>query len=274
VSAEKPAWSATVAQIEAMLFDAFPRAWAEPWDRPGLLVGDPRAAVTRVALALDPTPQAVRAAAREGCQVLVTHHPCHLDPPPAVLPPDAAPTTASGSVWEAVRAGVALVGMHTNLDRAPQAAARLPRLLGLEPDRVGVEQGRRPGTGALGSTAPLPPGTTVDGLALLCREAFGRVAQVYGDGRAALGRAAFFTGSLGTGGADALAAGADAVVCGECGYHRALDLVGRGCAVIILGHDASENPLVPLLGSALGERGVPGSCLSTVTVADAWHSLG
>ena len=263
----------TIGEVEEALFAAFPRAWAEGWDRVGLAVGDPDAPVARVALALDATPSSVRAAQAAGADVLVTHHPVCLEMLTSIRPDSCGAPLASATIWEAATCGVALVAMHTNLDRSPRATARLPRMLGLEPLVCGIELGRGAGSGALGSVAELACCTSLDALALHCRATFGRVAQVFGVGEAPVRRAAFFTGSLGGNGADALAADADVVVCGECGYHRALDLVARGCQVIILGHDTSELPLVDVLTDRLEEAGFARDALVRVDGAPVWHSL-
>ena len=63
-----------------------PAADAEDWDRTGMTVGDPARLVEKVAVALDPTPEAVREAAARGANVLVTHHPAYLEAPEAFGP--------------------------------------------------------------------------------------------------------------------------------------------------------------------------------------------
>ena len=262
-----------VRAIERELFERFPAAWAESWDRIGLSVGDPDAPVDAVALALDATPDAIAQAAAAGAQVLVTHHPVYLSAPQTVAPASSGAPLASAALWAAVQSGVALIAMHTNLDRSVLATGRLPQMLGLEA-ACGIERGRRAGMGALGSVANLPKAMELDDLARQCRSVFGRVAQVYGRPQTPVHRVAFFTGSLGDSGTDALAAGADAVVCGECGYHRALDLVTQGCAVIILGHDASEQPLVDVLKESLIDAGVSPTRLVRVDEARAWYEPG
>ncbi len=64
---------ALVGELVSALNRMFPPADAEPWDRTGLLVGDPSAKIEGVACALDPTVSAVREAAQLGANVLVTH---------------------------------------------------------------------------------------------------------------------------------------------------------------------------------------------------------
>lgn len=121
--------SVRVSDIVAVLAQHYPPEWAEDWDRIGLLAGDPDGEVRGVALALDPTRSAIAEAQTLGANVLVTHHPAYLSAPEPLVP---GPGTA-GVVYSAVRAGVALVNAHTNLDRAPRAGRILGDMLGLEP---------------------------------------------------------------------------------------------------------------------------------------------
>jgi len=124
--------SVTVGDIERTLFERFPAEWAEPWDRVGLLAGDPGRAVTRVLVSLDPTLGCIQRALDAGANVLVTHHPVTLAPVERLL----AGPGPSGVLFAAVDAGIALIAAHTNLDRAPQGAEALPALLGLSPEGV------------------------------------------------------------------------------------------------------------------------------------------
>lgn len=130
--------SPRVSDLLAHLDDRIPFAWAEEWDRVGMLVGDPEAAVGRILVSLDPTVAALQRAIGLGAGVLLTHHPAFLDPPASFT------ATGPGRVaFLAARAGVALVACHTNLDRAPEGAEALPALLGT-PSRVPIEQGSAP----------------------------------------------------------------------------------------------------------------------------------
>ncbi len=119
----------TVSDLVAALERRFPAAWAEPWDRVGLLVGDADVPLERVYVTLDATRQALAAAAEAGANVLLTHHPAFLTAPETVTPgsPGGAIALAAAS------AGVALACAHTNLDRAPEGASALARALGLDP---------------------------------------------------------------------------------------------------------------------------------------------
>jgi putative NIF3 family GTP cyclohydrolase 1 type 2 len=131
----------TVADVERTVAEAFPPAWAEEWDRVGLLAGDPAREVTGVTLALDPTRAAVEATVAAGGNVLLTHHPAFLKTPNWLTPGRG----SAGVVFSALESGVALVNAHTNLDRAPRAGMLLPEALGLAPVRP-IERALQPMT--------------------------------------------------------------------------------------------------------------------------------
>lgn len=261
----------TVRALTDALFSLFPAAWAEPWDHVGLSVGNPDASVRGVAVALDVSAASVDAAAERGANVLLTHHPVCLDLPPTIAPASAQVGFAPAAIWEAVKRDVAVISMHTNLDRSPRAALLMPQMLGLEA-KAGIERDRTPSQGSLGALANLSQPWTLAHLAKACTEAFGRVAQVYGDNPGArLDRIAFCSGSMGgTSCEDVAAAQADAAVCGECGYHRALDLVARSCSVVVLGHDASELPHRQALIQAAVECGISRSLVFLIDEAPVW----
>ena len=118
---------ATVGALAAAIADAFPHQWAEPWDRVGLLAGDPAAPAGPVLVALDPTLAILAAARAAGARTLLTHHPAYLETPSPV--PGFGP---AGVVFAALAAGISLVAAHTNLDRSPEGGDALALALGLD----------------------------------------------------------------------------------------------------------------------------------------------
>lgn len=271
----------TVRDLERELFERFPRSHAEEWDHCGLSVGDPSAHVGSVALALDPDAATVRAAAEAGCDALVTHHPVFLDPPELFGPSDAFAPDAGSAVFEAARQGVALLNYHTCLDRALCAQQRLPELLGLEYlhplegwSALAPQAHPQPGDPAYGAVCEAGEGVTLDALARRCADALGgRCPRVWGDGGREVHRVATCTGSISSLADDALAGGLDAVIVGEVRYHAAVDLSGRGLAVIELGHDVSELPLVDCLERALLDAGLPAERIVNLNRPPHWHSV-
>lgn len=115
-----------VSDVARALDERFPSWWAEPWDRVGLVVGDPASPATRAFVCLDADISAVREASRHGCDLLVTHHPPFLGDLSAVIASD----PAGRVVVESCRLGVAIVSLHTNLDRAPEGWRALAEACG------------------------------------------------------------------------------------------------------------------------------------------------
>lgn len=267
----RPSVTLTIGSLERLLLADFPRADAESWDRMGLLVGDANQLVKGVAVALDPTVDAINAAADLGASVLVTHHPAYLQPPVAFAPASSVAVSPGAGVWRAIEAGVALMNFHTALDVSPRAQRVLPKMLGLAFKRVvcPLPNSVEKGYGQLcdfGDQEPL----TLEQLAARCTAVFGRAPRVWGDFSRTMESVVTCTGSLGDVGKAALAKGADCVVCGEARYHEALDLSQAGLCVIELGHDASEQPLTSVLSSAVSAAGVPRESITILEPTSTW----
>ena len=254
----KPAKPLTVGALELALLAQFPREDAEEWDRTGLLAGDPAALVTGVAVALDVTHEAIRAASRAGANVLLTHHPAFIDPPAAFSPSHAVASTPGVNVYDAIREGVALMNFHTALDVSPAATKILAGMLGIEFERILIpvdERGKK-GYGQLCHVRPADAPFRLQHLAARCTSVFGRVPRVWGDGSAVVERIVIANGSAGDVASAALAAKADCLVCGEVKYHVALDAAQAGLCIVELGHDVSELPLCAVLAQAAIDAGV------------------
>jgi len=337
----------TVGDIVDAIGASAPWHWAADWDQVGLLAGDTDAAAKRVLVTLDPSAQTVIRAAAQGFDVIVSHHPVFLEPPRRLVGGMGGP---GGVVSTALRAGISLIAAHTNLDRHPDAAANLARMLGFTPGpvleqasmsrsvvvayvpmeaadmvrdamseagagtvgaytgcsfshegegRFTAGQGSHPARGARGANnideirieMSCPAAITsrvlnaardahpyetpvvlahdiqiarVDcglgcvcaveptDLAALSTHVAGRAKvapRVWGDAKRRVSRVAIATGSAGSLIGDALAANADVLIGGEVRYHDAMDASDAGLSIIELGHDVSEWPLVPLLGS-------------------------
>ncbi len=107
--------SATLQEIVKLLNAQYPAAWAAPGDRTGFQVGRPDSPVTTVLVALEASPAVVREAQGLGAQLLLTHHPLIYQPLAEVREDQ-----PGGELLSAlIRAGIASVSCHTNLDVAP-----------------------------------------------------------------------------------------------------------------------------------------------------------
>lgn len=102
------------ADIVGIINKIAPAALAETWDNPGLQIGDPSAAVTRVMVALDPTPDVIDSALKASCQLLVTHHPLIFKPLNSI----STANPLGASIHKAIKGGLSIVSLHTNYDIA------------------------------------------------------------------------------------------------------------------------------------------------------------
>jgi dinuclear metal center YbgI/SA1388 family protein len=101
-----------LAEIVDRLESWYDPRWAEPWDKVGLVCGDPVQEVRKVLFAVDPTLAVAEEAVEYGADLLVVHHPLLLTPVSSV-----AATSAKGRVLHRlIREGVALYTAHTSAD--------------------------------------------------------------------------------------------------------------------------------------------------------------
>ena len=110
-----------------------PLAWQESYDNAGLIVGRPDDEVHRALLAVDVTDEVMAEAEREGCDMVITHHPIVFH----ALKRFNSADQVQRCVERAIRGGIALYACHTNLDSAPGGMSwRLAEMLGVGDLRV------------------------------------------------------------------------------------------------------------------------------------------
>lgn len=110
-----------------------PLSLQEPYDNAGLIVGRPGDEVGKALLAVDVTDAVLDEAQREGCDLVITHHPIVFHPLRRFNSAD----YVQRAVERSIRSGIALYACHTNLDSAPGGMSwRLARLLGVEGSEV------------------------------------------------------------------------------------------------------------------------------------------
>ncbi len=237
-----------------MLDAWYPPAWAESWDRVGLVLGYPDQRVRRVLLAVDVTPAVAAQATATGAELIVAHHPLLLRGVSSV-----APTSHKGRiVHELIRAGVALFAAHTNADVAnPGVSDALAARLGLtelRPLRAagGAAAGEGRGFGRIGVLpAPL---SLPDFTALAVRALPATDSGVRSAGPdAALVRTVAVCGGAGEEFlADATAAGVDAYLTADLRHHPASEhLADGGPALVDAAHWATERPWLDTVAARL-----------------------
>lgn len=230
--------------------EAAPFRLAQEWDNVGLMVGGLDAEVGRVAVALDPVPQAVVAASERGCQALLCHHPLLFQP---IRKLDLGSGTGR-VIEEAITRGVAILAAHTNWDCAPWGVnVTLARLLGLEDVEL-----LDPETG-LGAKGVLPRALSMEEALARARAAWGldrldHYAPSGSQGRA-VSRVALCGGSGGSLWPMALAWEADLYVTADMRYHELMDATGAGLDVAVADHGDMERASLPELATRIGAAG-------------------
>lgn len=249
----------SVAAVVAHLDRRYPPAWAEQWDRVGLVLGEPDAPVRRVLCVVDCVPETVAEALAVRADLIVAHHPLLLRGVSSV-----APTTYKGRiVHDLIRAGVALYTAHTNADVAnPGVSDALAARLGLRelralrpaaPDSPAAGQGR--GIGRIGR---LPAAMTLAELAAYAGKSLPPTAwgvRAAGDPARRVETVAVSGGSGDGFLADAAAAGVDAYLTADLRHHPASEhLAAGGPALLDAAHWATERPWLDDVAGHLREH--------------------
>jgi len=123
--------SVRLADVMAVLDEAYPPELAHDWDSVGLVCGDPDDVIDSVTVAVDATGAVVDTVAPRG--LLLAHHPLLLRGVDTV----AASTPKGALIHRLIRGGGALFTAHTNADAAsPGVSDALAEVLGLTVDAV------------------------------------------------------------------------------------------------------------------------------------------
>ncbi len=99
----------TVQNIFDFLNSKFPVYTACGFDNVGTLVGDRSKTVTKAIVALDCTMPVIAEAIKNGCELIITHHPIIFNGIKSVLD--------DTLVYEIIKNGLSVISMHTNLDQ-------------------------------------------------------------------------------------------------------------------------------------------------------------
>ncbi len=230
------------------IIDRFaPFKMAMPQDNVGLLIGHSDAEVSKVLVTLDADQVAMEHALREGCELIVSHHPFFFDGERQVNDK----TGQGRKVLFALENRLNIICAHTNLDSCEGGINdTLGALLGLKatekisPSNEGGYLGRV-GTHDFDSPKQFMAhaAKVLDVTPrYLLTEKFERVAWSSGSGSGCM--------------ADAIAAGADTLVTGDCKYSTFMNAKEAGIGLIDLGHFETEQIIVPVVANHLRNNGL------------------
>lgn len=243
-------------------FEQFaPKSWAEPWDVPGLQLGDLNAPIHKILVVLDVRPETVQEAIDVGADFIFAHHPAMFHPAKTL---DL--SVPQNRMYATILAHhLTVYAAHTNLDSAPggmndwlAAALSLQNVQGLVPSN-GV--GATPEV-TMGRVGDLAQATTVRAFAEHCKDVF-QVAGLRLISRtpdAPVRRVAILGGSGSEFYPAAIAQGADVYVTGDVSYHPAHDILAAGLSVVDPGHHIEsicETHLTQLFNDWAAEKDWP-----------------
>ena len=257
--------SVKIKQVLSALEQFAPLPLQESWDNAGLQIGLTEAEVSGALLCLDVTERVVDEAVRRGCNLVVSHHPLLFRGLKQVS--DA--TDVQRTVWKAIREGVCVVSMHTNMDNARGGVNwKIAEKLGLTDVRFFAEktvQGIEGGSGVVGM---LPQPMAAEAFISQVKQTFGVACAQCNE---LLQRPIQLVALCGGAGDflldEAVALKADAFITGEMHYHQYFGYEQR-LQICVIGHYQSEQFTSEVFRSII-EQECPGvKCLIAETVTN------
>ncbi|MCC7466770.1 MAG: Nif3-like dinuclear metal center hexameric protein [Saprospiraceae bacterium] len=240
-----------ITEILAVLEAIAPPYLQESYDNAGLIVGDPQAEVTGVLCCLDSTEAIVDEAIEKGCNLVVAHHPIVFKG----LKRLNGANYVERTVIKAIRSGVAIYAIHTNLDNVFRNGvnSKIAEKLGLIQTRILAPKAGdlQIGAGLIGQLpAPVPEADFLRQLKKNLNTACVRHTSL-------LQRDISTVAVCGGAGSfllqEALKQGADCFVSADFKYHEFFDAEGR-LVIADVGHFESEQYTIELLFEVLQEK--------------------
>ena len=214
-----------------------PRRQQEAWDNSGLQVGDLSREIHSVLLAVDVSEAVVAEAIKEGCDMILSHHPLLFHG----LKQLTGTTPQERCVAEAIRHDIAIYSSHTSMDKALRGVSgRMAEQLGLQEIRILVPspEDARVGLGVIGN---LPKPIHWSGWLKHVQQVFGADYVRYTEPvKSTISRVALCGGAGAEFIPDAIAAGADTYLSADMKYHDMQAAAGQIMAVDI-DHWVSEH---------------------------------
>lgn len=230
---------AAVKDFYEFLNNRFPFSAQESWDNSGFLTGDPEKEVTRAAVVLDITNEAVEYAYETGAELIISHHPVIFKAQKSFL--------KGNTAFELASKGINAICSHTCLDCAEGGVNDvLANVLGIENAEIfPCEESDN-----LVRAGVLPNPMTAGELAKHIKNILGGAVR-YCDNGKTIESVAVCGGSGADFSQDIIKAGIDAFITGDAGHHDFLDAKQAGLNLFAAGHFETENPVVAVLANQL-----------------------
>jgi dinuclear metal center YbgI/SA1388 family protein len=226
-----------VSNILDYLKQKYPLDTACDFDNVGLLVGDSNATVTKVVVCLDCDLNTVNYAKMQGAELIVSHHPVIFGGIKSVL--------SGTAVYEAIKYGISIISMHTNLDIAVGGVTEnLCEAIGLKNVKPFVAHN---GFLIREAECDIPQS---DKLAQHIKTQLGGAIR-YVDGGRKIEKVLVCSGSGGEFLADVISGGYDALISADIKHNVFIDAINNSVSVFDAGHYQSENVILNPLACEL-----------------------
>lgn len=232
-----------IKEVTDYLDELFPRENALDYDNPGLMTGDTSSFLTGCVISLDCTGKAIDTAIKNGCNLIITHHPIIFGGIDSV----SVETVTGRLLSKLIKSDITCFACHTNLDLTDEFGNKAIA------EAIGISESSRLDSSLCGSVFELEEETTVSEFEQRVAEGLktsgiitinptdSKVKKVFIQG------GAFDEDSI-----EAIVrAGVDTVVSGEIKHHLTVLLEELGINTLIAGHSATEQIYLPKLEKLL-----------------------
>ena len=235
-------------EVTDIIEQRFPKEYALDWDNVGLLAGRDDKEVRCIYIALDASDEVIHAAARQGADMLVTHHPLILSGMKRITNQD----FIGRRILGLIRRDISYYAMHTNYDVLGMAALS-GSMIGLkQPEALEVTCEAQEGIGRIGQ---LEKAVSLKQCCEDVKRAFHlESVRVFGNPDRTVERIAICPGSGKSVIGEALKKQADVLITGDIGHHEGIDAAAQGMAVIDAGHYGLEHIFVEDMKDYLGKK--------------------
>lgn len=208
------------------------------WDNSGFLTGDMNSDVSKILVCLDVTRRELEYAVKNGCGLIVSHHPVIFKAKKSF--------TAGDIPFNAAVNGISVISLHTNLDKAAGGVNdTLCEIFGFPFRKIPA-----PACDGFLNIIELAEKMPVKEFAgLLKVKLHGNIS--YNEGSGTVKRIGVCSGSGAEFLRDAADLSCDAFLTGEAHYHEFLDAEAAGLALFTAGHFETEEPVVRVLAEKI-----------------------
>lgn len=212
-------------------------------DNVGIIVGDPDAVITGIAVALDITEEIADEAVRKNANLIITHHPVIYNPIKRLY--------ADNIAAKLIKNNINAICAHTNFDIVEGGLSDIMlHLLNIKKSSKVLEPVHKNGMG-YGRIVDLDFEISPKDLAEVAKTAFGCEYVRFVEGKKPVKKVAVCSGSAANSMYNAIEKGCDAYICGDIKHENFIDAKNMGLTLIDAGHFHTEDPFCRSMAAAV-----------------------